>query len=191
MEDLEVELIEELGKNFRTNELKPIGFFSKLFNICYSSVDIYNILKKAVELKLKAQNRIEELTGNLDFSKDIIKEWEIKHTDLVSENKSLLEKIEELENSLKTSQHKYTIETGKLAKTIDSLSYSKCNLETEVKSLRKDLDTCNEKFKEKSKTSNKEVGSFMDKLLKTNEKLTNEVNSLKLQLKNKKIKVSA
>lgn len=191
MEELEIEAVEEKAKYFRTSEFKPLGFFSKFFNNCYGILEVDKLLSKAIILKELAEDKIKDLKSKLKITEDKFRETSLeleeKNLNLYSLSSSKIN----LEKDLQSLKEKHKKELEKLAKTISDLQYSKCNLETEVKSLRKDLDTCNEKFKEKSKTSNKEVGSFMDKLLKTNEKLTNEVNSLKLQLKNKKIKVSA
>lgn len=196
MEENEINYIEDLAKKFRMKVFKPLKFFSKIFNVCYSQEDVSKLLNKAMELKESAQSTIQTLSEEqkilmFNHHTDITKLSSLK-TELedlkVGLNTSNKEK-EILENNIVLLKEKHKKEIDKLAKTISNLQYSKCCLEKEVVGLRTDLNECNQKFEDKTKNNNKESGQFMDKLLKKNEKLTNELKEIKEYLKKKKIKI--
>lgn len=189
MEELEIEYIEDKAKNFRVSEFKPVGFFSKLFNVCYLDVDVSKLLTKALIIKELAENKIKEIKAELRFSQDLVNEYKAATQELNGELNELTSVKTNLEKDLENYKEKHKKEIEKLAKTISDLQYKKCCLEKEVVGLRTDLNECNQKFEDKTKNNNKQSGQFMDKLLKTNEKLSNELKALKDYLKKKKIKV--
>lgn len=189
MEDLNTEYIEDKAKRFRINIFKPIGFFSKLFNRCYIEDDIDKLLSNAINIKELAESKIIELKDELKFSQDLVTEYKAAVQELNTELYDLTLEKTNLEKDLEKIKTKHSKEIEKLAKTIKDLQYSKCCLEKEVVGLRTDLNECNKKFDDKTKNNNKQSGQFMDKLLKTNEKLSNELKNIKEFLKKKKIKI--
>ena len=189
MEDMDIEYIEDKAKKFRVNVFKPVGFFSKLFNKCYLDSSVDNLLSKALILKELTEDKIKELKEEIKYSTTLINNYKKDAIELRDEIYQLTLSKSNLEKDLKHLKSKQITETEKLIKTIKDLQYSKCCLEKEVVGLRADLNECNKKFDDKTKNNNKQSGQFMDKLLKTNEKLSNELKNIKEFLKKKKIKI--
>ncbi len=189
MEELEIVLVEEKAKNFRTSVFRPLGFFSKFFNDCYGILEVDKLLSKAIILKELAEDKIKELKNSLKTTEEKLRlsnlELEESKLNLYSLSSSKIN----LEKDLQSLKDKHKKELEKLAKTISDLQYSKCNLEKEVIGLRTDLNECNQKFENKTKNNNKESGQFMDKVIKKNEKLESELKQIKDFLKKKKIKL--
>lgn len=189
MEELEIVLVEEKAKNFRTSVFRPLGFFSKFFNDCYGILEVDKLLSKAIILKELAEDKIKELKNSLKTTEEKLRlsnlELEESKLNLYSLSSSKIN----LEKDLQSLKDKHKKELEKLAKTISDLQYSKCNLEKEVLGLRTDLNECNQKFENKTKNNNKESGQFMDKVIKKNEKLESELKQIKDFLKKKKIKL--
>lgn len=189
MEELEIVLVEEKAKNFRTSVFRPLGFFSKFFNDCYGILEVDKLLSKAIILKELAEDKIKELKNSLKTTEEKLRlsnlELEESKLNLYSLSSSKIN----LEKDLQSLKDKHKKELEKLAKTISDLQYSKCNLEKEVIGLRTDLNESNQKFENKTKNNNKESGQFMDKVIKKNEKLESELKQIKDFLKKKKIKL--
>lgn len=182
MEELEIESIADKAKKFRVQMFKPTGWFSKFFNICYDSVAVDNLLTKAIIIKELAEDKIISLVNEVKLLSG-------KNNDLILEKVEFEETIKTLHTFIDSQKDKHEKEINKLSKTIQDLTYSKSNLEEEIKGLRRDLNDCNKKFEAKQQNNNKESGQFIDKVLKKNEKLANELKAIKEELKKKKIKL--
>lgn len=189
MEELEIESVEEKAKNFRTSVFRPLGVFSKFFNDCYGILEVDKLLNKAIILKELAEDKIKELKNSLKITEDKFRETNLELEETKLNLYTLSSYKINLEKDLVSLKEKHKKELEKLAKTISDLQYSKCNLEKEVIGLRTDLNECNQKFENKTKNNNKESGQFMDKVIKKNEKLENELKQIKDFLKKKKIKI--
>lgn len=187
MEELEIEDITKKAKKFRMENFKPLGFFDKLFNICYSNYDVNRLLDKVIILKELAEDKIKIIKHELFHANNKIEN--LNEEKLANENKIkiMVLSIENLEKDLTLQKEKHVKEIGKLSKTIQDLTYCKFNLEEEIKGLRTDLNECNRKHEMKTVNNNKDNAQFLDKILKRNQKLTDELKDIKEFLKKKKI----
>lgn len=189
MKESEIVSVEEKAKIFRTNIFKPLGFFSKFFNDCYSILEVDKLLSKAIKLKNLSEDKIDYLKYTLKNANEKFKETNLELEELKLSLISLSSTKINLEKDLQFQKDKHKTEVEKLAKTISDLQYSKCCLEKEIIGLRTDLNECNKKFEYKTQNNNKESGKFMDKVIKKNEKLEAELKAIKDFLKKKKITI--
>lgn len=178
--DNDIKIINETLSSRFNIEVKTSNFFTKLFLKCYNIKDVMTIIKKFLE-------ELNSLKEDIKKDKDIIKSNYNMIQDQIEMVKEKNNIIKELELSLQKEKDKYKKDIDKLSKTLQTESYNNGRLKEEVVGLRKDLCECRDKIKDENKHSTNETAKFIDSLVKKNEKLTNQLNKLKEEKKNKKV----